>query len=90
MKPNKYPHPETGELVSRQRLYQLRHQAAGLCLNCPQPVCPESKLYCQAHYVYDVIRKRERIHRRGIATRRNLRAKSYSTPESKTFLQTGA
>lgn len=29
-----YPHPVTGEPVSRQRIYQLRRQAEGRCQRC--------------------------------------------------------
>jgi len=38
MKPPKkkyrYPHPVTGKLVSRQRICQIKNQAAGKCITC--------------------------------------------------------
>ncbi len=33
--------------VSRQRSYQLRKRAAGICIHCgKRPICAESKNFC--------------------------------------------
>lgn len=46
MKSYKYQSP-TGSQVSRQRIYQIRHKVAGLCLLCSEPAV--DKWYCQVH-----------------------------------------
>ena len=34
--------------ISRQRLWQLRHKASGLCVNCSEPVW--LWVFCQRHF----------------------------------------
>lgn len=45
--------------VSRQRRYQLRHAARGLCMLCPLPV-KHSRQYCARHAEADRIARRRR------------------------------
>ena len=44
----KYAAPD-GRMVSRQRLYQIRHAARGLCIYCGQVRSATSRLLCEAH-----------------------------------------
>lgn len=42
--------------ASRQREYQKRHAAEGLCMYCPLPVYGGMK-YCETHREYDLNRR---------------------------------
>jgi hypothetical protein len=44
--------------MSRQRLWQLKQKARGLCMLCAQPICPASRRYCSHHRVDHATRKR--------------------------------
>ena len=44
--------------MSRQRRYQLRHRAAGLCLQCSRVRVPTSKMYCRPHLEGERLRMR--------------------------------
>jgi hypothetical protein len=39
--------------VSKQREYQRRQNAAGLCGQCKEPLAPDSKSFCLKHLAYN-------------------------------------
>lgn len=61
----------TRKKMSRQRKWQLRHKARGLCVQCNQPAV--SKSFCLKH----LIAAREESRRRLGATKRHTGAHSY-------------
>ncbi len=66
MKTYKYPHPDTGRLVSRQRLWQIRKKIAGLCLTCGRQVCKAG--LCSKHYLAMskiIVRRQKRLQMQG-------------------------
>lgn len=46
-------------LISRQRRWQLKKQAMGLCVICGKPRHSESKIHCPKHVMALRLRKRE-------------------------------
>ena len=72
--PYKYLSP-SGSLVSRQRMYQIRHVQAGLCRLCPKR--EHYNGFCKKHYREHVVRARERARVRLGLKSRNYGAESY-------------
>jgi len=66
--PYLYPHPtKPGVFVSRQRVWQVRKQAAGVCRSCGQPRVKGSALYCRVHQLQNAAkcqRYRQRVRAR--------------------------
>ena len=53
-------------MPSRQREYQLRHQAAGLCQQCSDPLALKSPGLCERHLAVYRARDRARYQRRQV------------------------
>ena len=53
-------------MPSRQREYQLRHQAAGLCQQCSTPLTMGSPRLCERHLAVYRARDRARYQQRGV------------------------
>jgi hypothetical protein len=61
--------------ISRQRKWQLRQRAKGLCVVCGK----EARSWaCERHRLYNNVWQREKFHRKNPGARRNLAAKSYA------------
>jgi hypothetical protein len=54
----------TGSSHSRQRRYQLRHQAQGLCIYCSEPAVMGSHCLRHAIKVREMMRKRKKCRKR--------------------------
>ena len=61
--------------LSRQRRWQIKKRAAGLCIICGKKAVND--WYCQRHKIAQNILSRERMRQRLVSVRRNLGAKSY-------------
>ena len=61
--------------LSRQRRWQIKKQAAGLCIICGNKAV--NNFYCQRHKLAQNIRSREQMRRRLGSVRRNLGSRSY-------------
>ncbi len=67
--------PETDRLISRQRQYQIRCHANGLCVLCGRPAITAN--HCEHHRRKVNVREREKQRVTKKARRRNLRSESY-------------
>src|SRR5258705_7716576 len=67
-----------GNMVSRQRMWQIRHKKDGKCRYCSEPICERSKNSCDKHRIWQNQLSRELQRKHHKRKQRYLAAESYS------------